>query len=144
MTVDPANANELAEIAGEVGADVLEGDLSYPSETGSWQLGDVDLGEYLDRYRGKSLVLIIASVGDAPSPNYTCGICGFVMNEVGECPRCKLQAIEFESELLERRRADLLELEQRMTLVPELTLVGRANIERGNIGYTDGNDRTKR
>jgi hypothetical protein len=85
MDVDPANANELAEIAGEVGAHVLKGDLSYPSETGSWQLGNIDVGEYLERYRGKRLVLIIASVGDAPSPTYTCGICGFVMNEVGEC-----------------------------------------------------------
>ena len=89
MTIDPANANELAEIAGEVGADVLKGDLSYPSVTGSWQLGDLDLGEYLDCYRGKRLVLIIAPVGDAPSPTYTCGICDFVMNELGECPRCK-------------------------------------------------------
>jgi len=41
MTIDPANANELAEIAGEVGADVLKGDLSYASETGGWQLADI-------------------------------------------------------------------------------------------------------
>src|SRR5450759_303733 len=101
MIVDPANANELAEIAGEVGADILKGDLSYPSETGGWQLGDVDLGEYLARYQGKRLVLIIAPVGDAPSPTYTCGICGFVMNEVGECPRCKL-AVEDDAERLQR------------------------------------------
>ena len=39
MTVDPANANELAKIAGEVGADLLKGDLSYLSETGGWHLG---------------------------------------------------------------------------------------------------------
>src|SRR5450759_3195639 len=110
MTVDPANANELANIAGEVGADVLKGDLLYPSETGSWQLGDVDLGEYLDRYQGKRLVLIIASVGDAPSPNYTCGICRFVMNDVGECPRCKL-AVEDDAERLQRasRAGDVFE-----------------------------------
>jgi hypothetical protein len=103
MNVDPANANELAEIAGEVGADILKGDLAYPSETGSWQLGDINLGEYLARYRGKRLVLIIAPVGDAPSPTYTCSICGFVMNEVRECPRCKLQAIEFEREVQQRQ-----------------------------------------
>ena len=105
MTVDPANANELAEIAGEVGADVLEGDLSYPSDTGSWQLGDLDLSGYLGRYRDKRLVRIIAPAGDAPSPTSTCGICGFVMNEVGECPRCKLQAIGFEREM-QRRQAE--------------------------------------
>ena len=102
MSVDPANSEELGAIAGEVGADVLQGMLRYPSETGSWQLGDIDLGEYLERYRGKRLVLIIAPVGDAPSPTYTCGICGFVMNEVRECPRCKLQAIEFEREKQKR------------------------------------------
>ena len=22
----------------------------------------------------------------------TCGVCGFVMNEAGECPRCKMMA----------------------------------------------------
>jgi|WetSurMetagenome_2_1015567.scaffolds.fasta_scaffold663738_1 hypothetical protein len=39
MTVDPANARELGEIAHEVGADILEGALTYPSETGGWPLG---------------------------------------------------------------------------------------------------------
>jgi hypothetical protein len=51
MAVDPANAHELALIASEIGADVLKGDLRYPSETGAWQLGDLDLSEYFDRYR---------------------------------------------------------------------------------------------
>jgi hypothetical protein len=103
LLVDPANVNEIAHIADEVGAAVLQGDLAYPSETGSWQLGDVDLGEYLDRYRGKRLVLIIAPVGDAPSPTYTCGICGFAMNEAGECPRCKLLAEDWERDVRARR-----------------------------------------
>jgi hypothetical protein len=49
MPLNPANATELATIAREVGAEVVEGDLLYPSETGSWQLGDVDLSEHLDR-----------------------------------------------------------------------------------------------
>jgi hypothetical protein len=30
MAVDPANAHERAKIAGEVGADVLDGALRYP------------------------------------------------------------------------------------------------------------------
>jgi len=37
MTVDPANAQELSNIAREIGADVLQGDLRYPSNTGGWQ-----------------------------------------------------------------------------------------------------------
>ena len=90
MDVDPANVQELANIALEVGADILRGDLRYPSDSGSWQLGDLDLSEYLDRYRDQQVVVIIAPLGPAPDPTYTCGICGFVMNEVGECPRCKL------------------------------------------------------
>ena len=36
--VDPANANEVTRIALDVGTDVLQGDVSYPSETGGWQL----------------------------------------------------------------------------------------------------------
>jgi hypothetical protein len=66
--------------------------LRYPSDTGGWQLGDLDLSEYLDRCRDQRLVLIIAPIGDAEPETYTCGVCGFVMNEVGECPRCKLTA----------------------------------------------------
>ena len=76
--------------------------MSYPSNTGSWQAGDLDLGECPDRCRGKRQVLIIAPVGDAPSPTYTCGICGFVMNEVGESPRCEMQTIELEQEIREQ------------------------------------------
>jgi hypothetical protein len=42
-------------------------------------------------------VLIIAPVGEAEPATYTCGVCGFVMNEAGECPRCRL-LVEGESE----------------------------------------------
>jgi len=90
MNVDPANAQELADVGSEVGADVVRGDLRYPSETGGWQLGDLDLSEYLDRYRDQQLIVNIATLGPAPDPKHTCGLCGFVMNEVAECPRCKL------------------------------------------------------
>ena len=51
MTVDVANAAELADIAREIGADVLLGVLRYPSATGGWQLGNLDLSEHLARYR---------------------------------------------------------------------------------------------
>jgi hypothetical protein len=93
MTIDPGNIEELAIIAHELGAEVLQGALRYPSATGGWQLGDLDLSEYLDRYRDQRLVLIIAPIGEAAPVLYTCGVYGFVMDEVGECPRCRL-AIE--------------------------------------------------
>lgn len=88
--INPANARGLATIAQEIGADISSGDLRYPSETGGWQFGDLDLSEYLDRYRDQQVIVIIASIGPAPEPSYTCGICGFVYNEYGECPRCKV------------------------------------------------------
>jgi hypothetical protein len=47
----PANAEELATIAQETGAELLRGELCYPSESGGWQLGDLDLSEHLDKYR---------------------------------------------------------------------------------------------
>jgi hypothetical protein len=42
-------ASELANIAREMRAEDLERNLRYPSKTGSWQLSDVDLDEYLER-----------------------------------------------------------------------------------------------
>ena len=100
-----ANANELANIAREAGAEVLTGALRYPSETSSWQLGDVDLGEHLDRYRDQQLVIIIAAVGPAEPDVVMCGICGFVMDQAGECPRCKLMVEEVAAGLARRQAA---------------------------------------
>ena len=86
----PANAEEVASIAEETGAEVLRGLLRYPSETGGWQLGDVDLSEHLAQYRDCEIVLVIAAMGKAEREQVVCGICGFVLDEAGECPRCKL------------------------------------------------------
>jgi hypothetical protein len=98
----PASRNLLASPtkSAPMSSKVLSGALRYPSDTGGWQLGDPDLGEYLDRYRDRRLVLIIAPVGDAEAAIYTCDICGFVYCERGGCPRCRL-AIEEESEGLD-------------------------------------------
>lgn len=100
----PANAEELANIAEETGAEVLRGALRYPSESGGWQLGDVDLSERLEKYRDHEVVMILASVGKAQKEQITCGICGFVMDEVGECPRCKLAAASEAQALRDRQR----------------------------------------
>ena len=91
--IHPANASELANIAKETGAEVLRGPLRYPTYSGGWQLGDLDLSEYLARYRDHEIVVIIASVGKAgqvEKEKYICGICGFALDELRECPRCKL------------------------------------------------------
>lgn len=100
MTVLLENAYELETIAREIGAIALKGYLRYPSETGGWQLGDLDLDEYLAQFRDRKLVLIVAPISEvepatgATGGNVACGICGFVMNEAGECPRCKLEIAE--------------------------------------------------
>jgi hypothetical protein len=99
----PANAEELANIAEETGAEVLRGALRYPSESGGWQLGDVDLGEHLGKYRDREIIVTIASVGKAERKPHICGICGFVMDEAGECPRCRL-AIASDAQALRNRQ----------------------------------------
>jgi hypothetical protein len=101
----PANAEELAAIARETGAEVLRGALRYPSESGGWQLDGLDLSEHLDEYRGQDLVVIIASTGSTRAEQTVCGICGFVLNGAGECPRCRLAAKEAAEELQEWERA---------------------------------------
>jgi len=40
IPLHPANAEELANMAEETGAEVLRGLLHYPSESGGWQLGE--------------------------------------------------------------------------------------------------------
>lgn len=104
----PANAEELANIAQETGAEVLRGALRYPSESGGWQLGDLDLSEHLDKYRDRDLMVIVASVGKAEEEQVVCGVCGFALNQVGECPRCKLQNEEAAKGLRARRQREQL------------------------------------
>ncbi len=102
----PANAQELGTIALETGAEVLRGALRYPSESGGWRLGDLDLSEHLDKYRDQQLLVIIGSLGRAGVERVICGICGFALNDVGGCPRCKLVTEEAAKELKERQEAE--------------------------------------
>ena len=105
----PSNVNELSTIARETGAEVLHGPLRYPSESGGWQLGDLDLSEHLSQYRDCEVTVIIAATGRAEE-QVVCGICGFVMDEVGDCPRCKLldEAIAGSIRARQEQRAAML------------------------------------
>ena len=71
---------------------MLRGVLRYPSESGGWQLGNIDLSEHLDKYRDQEVMVIIGSLGKTEAERVICGICGLALDEVGECPRCKLIA----------------------------------------------------
>ena len=57
----PANAQTIAEFAEETGTEVLWGALRYPSESGGWQLGDIDLSEHLGKGQDCDLAFTIFS-----------------------------------------------------------------------------------
>jgi len=90
---------------------VLRGPLRYPSESGGWQLGEVDFSEHLAKYRDHEVVVIIASIGKAgevEKEKYVCGICGSAMAELRECPRCKMQIERTAKGLRTRHRREVL------------------------------------
>ena len=104
MPIDPENAIELATIARKFGAEVMEGNLRSPFETSGWQLGDVDLGEHLDRYRDQRLMLVFVPLGEAETKPIICGVRGFVMDAEGECLQCELMLEDTARELEDRLR----------------------------------------
>ena len=55
--------------------------------------------------RDYELVVIISSLGRTEAERVICGVCGFALNEVGECPRCRLAAKEGAKRLRERGEA---------------------------------------
>ena len=113
VPLESAEASELAAIASELGAEVLEGDLRHPSGE-KWHLGDVDLAVHLDRYRGQRLMVVLAPLGKAGTEPATCEVCGFELEETDtECPRCKLIS-DYTTDAIERRiqeREQLIEVE---------------------------------
>lgn len=104
MSIDPNQADELASLARQAGAEILEGELHYPSPERGWQLGELDLGAMLESYRDQRLMMLLLPLGKAETELVTCGDCGFsfVPDESGDCPRCKL-ILDYTTESLERR-----------------------------------------
>ena len=90
---------------------MLRGDLRFSSYSGGWQLGDIDFSVHLAKYRDHEVVIVIASVGRAievEKEKYVCGICGFALNDLGECPRCKMQVERTARGLRKRKQRDEL------------------------------------
>ncbi|MBL7064937.1 MAG: hypothetical protein ISS49_12135 [Anaerolineae bacterium] len=84
-----ASVRELASAAYELDSGVVEGRLRRSGEDSRWMVDDVELNEWLARYDGQEIVLIVASLeDDRPIPPKVCRTCG---NEyIGvECPRCR-------------------------------------------------------
>ena len=51
----------------------------------------------------EEVIVIVGSMGRAEEPRAICGICGFVLSQVGGCPQCKLATQEDAKELKERQ-----------------------------------------
>jgi len=96
-----ANAEELADIAQQMGASVLRGGLTYPSENGGFALGGLELGEYLYELRGQELILIVMPLGQAAKLATICGLCMTPFTG-DECPTCREEREEAKR-VIERR-----------------------------------------
>jgi len=84
-----ASIRELASAAYELDSGVVEGRLHRNAEDSRWMVGSVLLSEWLTRYNGQEIVLIVASLeDDRPIPPKVCRTCG--TDYVGiACPRCR-------------------------------------------------------
>lgn len=84
-----ASIRELASSAYELDSGVVEGRLCRSPEDGRWMVDSTQLNEWLARYEGQEIVLIVSSLDDdRPVAAKTCGTCG--TEYVGiHCPRCR-------------------------------------------------------
>lgn len=84
-----ASVRELASAAYELESGVVEGRLHRSADDGRWMVGETRLNEWLSRYDGQKIVLIVSSLeDDRPMPLKVCRTCGTEYH-VAECPRCR-------------------------------------------------------
>ncbi len=89
MTVSKSDIQELATRAHEMGANVLRGPLQRSDENREWVIGDAHLHEWLARYEGQNLLLIVAVIREEQeSLAKTCKTCGREYHG-SECPYCR-------------------------------------------------------
>ena len=84
-----ASIRELSSAAYELDSGVVEGRLRRADEDSHWTVGGTPLSDWLAKYDGQEIVLIVASLDDErPVPSKVCRTCG--TEYVGiECPRCR-------------------------------------------------------
>lgn len=87
MTLSKASALRLASNAMDMGAITLRGPLSL-EETGEFTIGQRNLSEWLSRYAGQEVVLVLAPIDtNSSEQKLQCGVCG--RDYAGdECPHC--------------------------------------------------------
>jgi hypothetical protein len=84
-----ASVRELTSAAYELGSGIIEGRLHRSTEDGHWMLDDIKLNEWLAKYNGQEIALIVASLeDDRPIPPKICHTCGTEYTGI-ECPRCR-------------------------------------------------------
>jgi len=92
---------ELGLAAQSMGATILRGALTYPSDNGGFALGDVELDQYLYQLRRQELMLIVVPLGEARKVPTICGLC--MTSYAGdECPTCRVEREEAKR-VIERR-----------------------------------------
>ena len=100
-----SNAQGLALVAQEIGAEVIRRPVRYPSESGDIQVGGVDIGEYLYELKGQEVMLIIAPLGTTEELPLICGLCR-TPYEGDECPTCRAEREDAKRVIEERLRRD--------------------------------------
>lgn len=91
-TIRRAAILKMATAAYEMEQDVARGVLTRDAG-GRWLLDDQLLDEWLAKYEGDELVLIVGSLADKrPVETRTCRTCGRDYTEL-ECPRCRANRI---------------------------------------------------
>ena len=87
MAVSKASALRLAGNAMDMGAVALRGPLSLEAN-GQFTLGERNLSEWLSRYAGQEVIVILAAVDASVQDQLRqCGVCGRDY-EGTECPHC--------------------------------------------------------
>jgi len=100
-----SNAEELALMALEIGAEVIRGPVRYPSESGDIEVGGVDIGEYLYELKDQEVIVIVAPLGPLEELPIICGLCGTPYTD-DECPSCRQEREDAKRLIEERLRQD--------------------------------------
>ncbi len=87
MALSKASARRLASNAMDMGAVALRGSLSLDGN-GEFTISDRNLSEWLSRYAGQEVIVILAPVDtNFFEERHQCGVCGRDY-EGPECPHC--------------------------------------------------------
>jgi hypothetical protein len=84
------NAEGLATIAEEIGAEVIRGEVRYPSKSGDIEVAGADIGEYLEELKKQGFVVIVVPPGPVGEHPVICGLC-LSWYDGEQCATCKAE-----------------------------------------------------